>query len=264
MSNVSAAPDSVLVKGLDLPRVLRAAARLRRRALAVYRRRARPQLISHHGIRLPLTDAVSEEMRATLYAGAYEEREYEVLSTLLGPSDRVLELGAGLGFITVLCARRCGSERVTSVEANPHLLSTLRTTFLCNGVSPRLVPGVVSAGGEPQTLFVNANFWSSSTHDRGGEPTRVPGVAFESLLAQYQPSVLVIDIEGGETALTSAVIAPCVRAIVIELHAKVTGAQGAEQVRAWIARHGFQSTRDWGNSSVVVFERAGSSVPARG
>lgn len=262
MSTVITAPERPLLKRLDWPRVLRAAGRLRRRALGAYRRRVRPQIILHHGIRLPLTDAVSEEMRATLYAGAYEEREHEVLRALLVPADRVLELGSGLGFITVLCALRCGSERVTSVEANPQLLSTLRTTFLCNGVSPGLVPGIVSAGGEPQTLFVNRSFWFS-THDRGGEPTQVPGVAFEALLAQYQPSVLVIDIEGGETALTSCVIAPSVRAIVIELHAAVTGVEGAEQVRSWIAQQGFQITRDWGSRSVVVFERA-SSAAARG
>jgi FkbM family methyltransferase len=253
---VGAVPEGVLVKGLDVRRLLRAAGRLRRRALAAYRRRTRPQLITHHGIRLPLTEAVSEEMRATLYSGRYEEREYEVLGKLLQAEDRVLELGSGLGFITVLCALRCGSERVTSVEANPHLLSTLRTTFLCNGVSPQLVPGVVSADGQAQTLFVNDNFWSSSTHDRGGKPTLVPGVAFESLLQRYHPSVLVIDIEGGELALTGTTIAPDVRAIIIELHAAVTGVEGADQVRSWITRHGFQITRDWGNRSVVVFERA--------
>ncbi len=249
----------------DWARLLRAAARLRRRARAEYRRRTRPQLVWHHGIRLPLTEAVSEEMRATLYSGSYEEREYEVLSRLLQPDDRVLELGSGLGFITVLCARRCGSERVTSVEANPRLLSTIRTTFLCNGVSPRLIPGAVSARGEPQTLFVSQNFWSSSTHDRGGQPITVAGVALESLLAEHQPSVLVIDIEGGETALTSAAISPSVRAIVIELHAGVTGSEGAAQVRSWIERHGFSIARDWGDRSVVVFERVrGAAAGGRG
>ncbi|MEY4550041.1 MAG: hypothetical protein RL685_6236 [Pseudomonadota bacterium] len=252
---MSAATQDRIVRALDFRRLLRAAGRVRRRALAAYRRRARPHVIAHHGVRLPLTDAVSEEMRATLYSGAYEEREYEVLSALLGSSDRVLELGSGLGFITVVCARRCGSQSVTSVEANPHLLSTLRTTFLCNGVSPQLVSGVVSARGEAQTLFVSENFWSSSTHDRGGQPTQVPGVAFESLLEQYQPTVLVIDIEGGEMALTTTTIAASVRAIVIELHAAVTGAEGAGQVRAWLAQQGFQITRDWGNRSVVVVER---------
>jgi FkbM family methyltransferase len=259
MSEPSAVTRGLRVKTLDVPRLLRAAARLRRRALAAYRRQVQPQIISHHGIRLPLTEAVSQEMRATLYTGSYEEREYEVLSSLLDASDHVLELGSGLGFITVLCALRCGSERVTSVEANPHMLSTLRTTFLCNGVSPRLVQGAVSAQGNAQTLFVSQNFWSSSTHDRGGKPTLVPGVAFEDLLAQYQPTVLVIDIEGGEAALTSATIAPGVRAIVIELHEGVTGAEAAERVRGWIAGHGFHSTHDWGNRSVVVFERSGAA-----
>lgn len=263
MSQPSTAPRKATVERLGVPRLLRAAARWRRRALAAYRRRARPHVISHHGIRLPLTDAVSEEMRAILYSGRYEEREYELLSALLQPGDRVLELGSGLGFVTVLCALRCGSERVTTVEANPHLLSSLRTTFLCNGVSPRLIPGIVSAQGQPQTLFVSRNFWSSSTHDRGGKPTPVLGVKFESLLAELEPTVLVIDIEGGEMSLIDAVIAPCVRAIVIELHAAVTGVEGASQVRDWVARQGFRAAQDFGDRSVVLFVREGSTA-ARG
>ena len=200
-----------------------------------------------------MSAAVSEEMRTILYSGAYEEREYEVLSRLLEPSDRVLELGSGLGFITVVCAQRCSS--VSSVEANPQLLDTLRETFRRNGVAPQLVSGMVSSSDEEQTLFVARDFWSSSTYDRGGAATRVGGLAFGRLLTEHRPTVLVIDIEGAELGLTHETIAPGVRAVVIELHAKVTGSEGARLVRDWIAGQGFELTRDWGDRSVVVYER---------
>jgi len=238
---------------LSVTRLVRAGHRQRRRVRAVFRKLLRPRLIQHHGVWLPLSDAVSAEMRAVLYSGAYEEREYQVLSRLLTPGDRVLELGSGLGFITVVCAQRCSS--VSSVEANPHMLDTLRETFRRNGVAPRLVSGMVSSSGEEQTLFVAPNFWSSSAYDRGGAATTVSGLAFARLLEEHQPTVLVIDIEGGELGLTSESIAPGVRAVVIELHAKVTGSDGARRVRDWLSGQGFEATRDWGDRSVVLYER---------
>jgi FkbM family methyltransferase len=213
----------------------------------------RPSAIEHHGVWLPLSGAVSAEMRAVLYSGAYEEREYEVLSQLLVPTDRVLELGSGLGFITVVCAQRCSS--VSTVEANPRMLDTLRDTFRRNGVSPRLVSGMVSSSGEDQTLFVARDFWSSSAYDRGGTATRVAGLGFARLLEEHQPTVLVIDIEGAEVGLTCELIASGVRAVVIELHGSVTGTEGARRVRDWLSGQGFQATRDWGDRSVVVYER---------
>jgi FkbM family methyltransferase len=200
-----------------------------------------------------MSAAVSEKMRTILYSGAYEEREYEVLSRLLEPADRVLELGSGLGFITVVCAQRCSS--VSSVEANPLLLDTLRETFRRNGVAPQLLSGMVCSTGAEQTLFVGRDFWSSSSYDRGGAATRVGGLAFGQLLAEHLPTVLVIDIEGAELGLTSETIAPGVRTVVIELHAKVTGVDGARRVRDWIAGQGFEVTHDWGDRSVVVYER---------
>lgn len=241
-----------------LSRLTRAGRRLRRRVRAMLRRVTRPSVVRHHGVWLPISEAVSEEMRTVLYSGAYEEREYEVLSRLLEPADRVLELGSGLGFITVVCAQRCSS--VSSVEANPLLLDTLRETFRRNGVSPQLVSGMVSSSSDEQTLFVARDFWSSSTYDRGGEATRVGGLAFARLLAEHRPTVLVIDIEGAELGLTSETITAGVRSVVIELHAKVTGNEGAQRVRDWIAGQGFEVTRDWGDRSVVVYERPGRSA----
>jgi FkbM family methyltransferase len=178
-----------------------------------------------------------------------------VLSTLLRPDDRVLELGAGLGFITVLCARICGSEAVVTVEANPHMLSTLEATFRCNGVWPKLISGVVSRTAAPREFFVNQNFWSSSTYDRGGQRLEVQSLPFAELVAAHRPSVIVMDIEGGEVELAGLPIDPSVRAIVLELHAAVTGNADAEAVRAWLVEQGFRATSDWGNRSVVVYQR---------
>jgi FkbM family methyltransferase len=240
-----------------LPILTGIARRLRRavrEARSGYRAWRQPNTILHHGVRLPV-EAISAEMRRILYGGVYEEREFELLSALLERGDRVLELGSGLGFITVVCAKRCGSDSVTTVEANPHMLDLLRRTFRVNGVSPTLLFGAVSRAGEDQEFFVNDHFWSSSTYDRGGRKVTVPGLRFESLVAAHGPTVIVMDIEGGEVALIGASIDQTVRRIVVELHAGVTGVEAAQSVRAWFTSQGFVATRDWGNRSVVLYER---------
>lgn len=239
-----------------LSRVERRLKRTLRRLRTGYRRWTRPDVVTHHGVHLPITPAVSEAMRGVLYAGGYEEREYAALTRLLTPADRVLELGTGLGFITVICARACGSSRVTSVEANAGMLATLRETFRQNAVSPELRLAAVSRSGADREFFINQNFWSSSTFDRGGERTIAPGVAFEDLVSQYLPTVIVMDIEGGEVDLVGCRIGASVRAIVIELHLSVTGPEGTRAVREWLEAEGFRASEDWGDRSVVVYERA--------
>lgn len=246
------------VEAQPLSRLSRIGLRVRRSLRSIrtqYRGWARPAVVIHHGVRLPITDAISESMRAVLYAARYEEREYEALSELLTSSDRVLEIGAGLGFVTVVCARKCGSSRVTTIEANPHMIATLHRTFRENGVAPELRHGAVTRVGAEQAFFVGRDFWSSSTVDRGGERIVVPGIAFEALVEQYRPTVVVMDIEGGEVDLVGAKVAASVRAIVLELHLAVTGEVGTSSVRRWLTSEGFSATRDWGDRSVVVFQR---------
>jgi 16S rRNA (adenine1518-N6/adenine1519-N6)-dimethyltransferase len=51
----------------------------------------------------------------------------------LGPQDEVLEIGAGLGMMTVAAARRCG--RLIAVEKDSHLVPLLRAELLLHGLS---------------------------------------------------------------------------------------------------------------------------------
>jgi FkbM family methyltransferase len=248
-------PEAAVQLAGKLTRIGKRVRRTWRSVRTRYRHWARPNIIIHHDVRLPITDAVSEQMRAVLYAARYEEREYEVLTRLLTPSDRVLEIGAGLGFITVVCAKKCGSSRVTTVEANPQMTATLQRTFHENGVAPELRHGAVTRAGAEQAFFVGRDFWSSSTVDRGGERIVVPGLAFEALVEQCRPTIVVMDIEGGEVDLVGAKVGASVRAIVVELHLAVTGEAGTSSVRRWLTSEGFSATRDWGDRSVVVFQR---------
>jgi protein-L-isoaspartate(D-aspartate) O-methyltransferase len=46
-----------------------------------------------------------------------------------GPGDRVLEIGAGTGWLTALLSHRCGADNITAVELDPELVDQARTTL---------------------------------------------------------------------------------------------------------------------------------------
>ena len=77
----------------------------RKRILRTYRRWRRPRVIRHVGVRLALDRQIPPEIREFLYSGEYERGEIKALRRLLRPDDVVMELGTGIGFVSLVCAR---------------------------------------------------------------------------------------------------------------------------------------------------------------
>ena len=71
------------------------------------------------GVKIPVSRALSDNIRAALYDGYYESAELRTIHSKLEPEDRVMEIGAGIGFISSCCAKKIGSDRVLAYEANP-------------------------------------------------------------------------------------------------------------------------------------------------
>lgn len=180
--------------------------------------------------------------RELYYHQRYEMPERELLARFLKPDDRVLELGTGLGMIATLCARRVGSGGVLTFEANPAMIPVARETFRLNGVAPRLEHAALGPQQDDIEFFVEPDFWSSSTHRRSGGARRVlvPMRPLVEVVADFQPSFLIVDIEGGEDELFGKVdLGPSVRSLMLELHPKVIGAEAVEQLLARLATAGF-------------------------
>lgn len=194
------------------------------------------------GIMLHLTEMVSEHVRSYIRSGYYEWHERQVLGPLLRPDDIVLELGTGLGFLALWCGKRC--ERVVTVESNPKLYETIRDTLCRNHDKPRFLPIAVSRSGGPIQVVETPDFWGCSTKYGGSQPS----VRFCDLLVIVQPTVLVMDIEGGEEDLAGSRLTPEIRAVVIEYHG------GAElSVQEWMTTEGFEQTN--ASENVLLFKR---------
>ncbi|MBM4385175.1 MAG: FkbM family methyltransferase [Deltaproteobacteria bacterium] len=216
-----------------------------------------------HGVWLEVPADASAAHRREVYAERYERGEARCVLLRLDADDVVMEVGAGVGFVSTLCALRVGSERVTCYEANPALLPRIRETFAANGVSPALVHGVLAREAGEAELFVEREFVSSSLRERSGEAraVRVPRLAVNEELRRVRPTCLVIDIEGGESELLPAIDWTGVRKLVLEVHPHVIGEARVRELIALIEAEGFREERGVSSTRKKFFARA--SVSAR-
>lgn len=192
--------------------------------------------VSLRGVEIPLHQRFSEAIRASLSNGSYEQPECETLDGILLDDDRVLELGSGLGFLAVRCAQRLGSGRVLTVEADPEMRPVLLGTFAANHVAPGLMIGAVSAEGRPRRLERAEDLWSTRTAASSGQGD-IPGIRLSTLITWRSPTVLVIDIEGGESELGPTPL-PGVRAVLVECHSR----RDLYAVTEWLEPQGFALT----------------------
>ena len=178
------------------------------------------------GLTLDVPDAlINNRIAAKLASGKYEGQEAAAARMRLRDGQRVLELGAGVGYIATLCARVAGPENVTTVEANPSMLPVIRANLDRNGAGAvTLLHGAVTgrAGTEAAVAFDGArSFWAGHIANEQSAPDRlveVPALGLDALLARVRPDLVIMDIEGAEAHLFDAPWPDHVRSVMMELH----------------------------------------------
>ena len=219
------------------------------------------EVIEHWGVKLPIVPGVmSDEMQYFLRAREYENAEAKALPKLVEPGERLLELGAGIGFLSTLVARQ-QAEAIVVVEANPDLIEVIRATHRLNGVRS-VVRNAVAAPvkiAETAPFYLHKNFWASSLtpfkekHLRG--VVEVPIVVLDEMLREHTPTLLVVDIEGGEVDLLAGAELPGVRKVYMELHQAAIGLAGVKLVFDRLSAKGFAYDADHSRGPVVLFRR---------
>lgn len=197
------------------------------RSLKLYWHRLRDtQQITLDGIRISTEkESLPRFVRSSLFKGTYESHERTLARALLRPGDRVLEIGTGIGVVSLLSASICGEGNVLSYEANPRLEEIIRKNYALNGLTPNLRMRAITTDGQPVTFFRSDNIVSSSTKDRGGhsETLTVASDPLDDVIAQHRPGVVIMDVEGAEIELLSGSNLDGVRHIVVEIHPHITG-----------------------------------------
>ena len=86
------------------------------------------------GIKLSVPGKLlNDRIAGKLVSGGYEAHEARAVQMRVKPGQRVLELGAGLGYVSSVCARLTGPQNVTSVEANPVMVPVVQDNLDRNG-----------------------------------------------------------------------------------------------------------------------------------
>ncbi|WP_197530447.1 FkbM family methyltransferase [Bythopirellula polymerisocia] len=212
-------------------------------------------------MRIFLGDHASSTYARSIYRDSHEAEEREIVLRNLADDDTVLECGAGLGLVTILCCRKIGSDRVHTLEANPALESVLRKNFALNHVSPDLQIKLVALEEGEEDFYVDEKFVTSSRfgsdEDVGRQQQKVPAVSLQKLLDSIRPTFLIMDIEGAEVDLAdSSLNLSTVRKLCIEMHPQIVGNEAITRVVARLVEQGFTWQLRESKQDVLFFSRA--------
>jgi len=200
----------------------------------------------HVDLRLELPAILGPRLAYLIAIGDYELTDLELIEAHVRAGDRVMELGGGAGVTAALAAKVSGAP-VVIAEADARLFPMIRANVEGNGGVVQFEHGVVVAGGGHGEgtidFYLDEDPWISSTSPGAGgrddAPVRrrvsAPVLGLDELLARHTPTVLMIDIEGGERELLRAPMAQPPRLVLVEIHTPHFGERaGAETIQALI------------------------------
>jgi len=201
--------------------------------------------LNSHGVAIPdAPHVITPVIRDAILSGRFEAEEAAGLPDIIRPKDRVLEIGAGIGFISTLLARHDEVERVIAVEANPHLMPFMAEVHAANDVTKVERRNAVLTNSEEThaTFYVRQDFWMGSLA-AGPNPyinsIDVPTQSLNALIREQAITMIVCDVEGAESFLFADVDFGGVDRVYLELHDHITGLKGVGEVFAALAKNGF-------------------------
>lgn len=215
--------------------------------------------MSIHGVEVAVDpEHVSPKMMRALRSGEYERPEAAQIDQIVQEGDRVVELGAGLGLISAKVALTGRARHVAVYEANPRLIPLIARTHALNGAAVEVENAVVIPASGPATLpfYIRRDFWASSlSPEPWGYDTviDVPTVSFADMLVRHAPTMLIVDIEGGELELFRDVPLTGVRKVYIELHQNVVGRVGMKRIFDFFSSRDFHYDQWHSARNVILF-----------
>jgi FkbM family methyltransferase len=161
-----------------------------------------------------------ESIGQRMQLGQWEESEASLLESYLEPGDRVVELGACIGFLGVLVNRSITNKKDhVLIEANPDLIPVIEENKKMNECEFKIEHCLI---GDPKDKFMDFNISNfilgSSVYGKGERTVKVPVKSISEYSRKY--NFLIVDIEGGEYELIKRNLAHLARfdKILIEFH----------------------------------------------
>lgn len=215
-------------------------------------------------LRIP-AKCLNNELENALTSGRYESAESAALKRHAKAGDRLLDLGAGAGYVSALGAQILGGANVVSVEASSDMIDVLERNLKGNNAKDAtVVHGAVVADshvGDTVEFAMRPAFWASSIATEGVPKNIVhsmPALRLSDLLAEHRPSILMMDVEGGEVELCQQALPDCVRLLIMEIHTKRYPLASVRAMFDGLSRNDM-AYMPWGSrAEVLVFQRIGT------
>ena len=192
---------------------------------------------------------IPKGMVHSLARGDYENPERRAVKAILRPGDRVLDIGACMGVVSLTAARIVGAQNVVALEPNPQAAAVARGNFERNGLPVRLDRRAVGAASGHVELGIGPGSWLGASAIRsypGGYSVPAEIAPIAALVDEVRPTVLVMDAEGFEAEILPACPLQGLRAVVVEFHRFPLGAEAVEALRQLLSRAGFTEKRELG------------------
>jgi FkbM family methyltransferase len=190
---------------------------------------ARP--LDGEALRVPRGEAAGLLLRGERRAiawltGKVEPEVQELLARLLRPGATFVDVGAGIGFFTVLAARRVGpSGSVVAFEPSPRHAASVRANAALNGLRNVLVVERALSDAPRRAFLTDPDAPTGALADReqpGAHPVEATSLdAFLQERPELAPHVVKVDVEGHEDAVVrgmAATLALHRPHLVVELH----------------------------------------------
>lgn len=217
-----------------------------------------------HGIEIPVSKEFSRPwLLRKISRGRYEKEEIAGALALVNSDDSVLECGAGLGVLGTTVARLRRPRKMVSFEANPGLIPVIQAAYERNQVSDIIsVKHGVVLSGPALPRMVEFNIASRFAFSSLGTPQRelaetvsVPVHDFASVRIKLRPTVLLMDIEGGEHDFLGAADLAGINSIVVEFHPDIYGSEGMEFCKSTLREAGFAPEAEISTDTVWAAKR---------
>ncbi|RED26054.1 FkbM family methyltransferase [Rhodopseudomonas thermotolerans] len=206
---------------------------------------------------------VPKGMIHALLAGDYEGPERNAIKAVVRPGDRVVDIGACMGVVSLTAARVAGADNVVAFEPNPAAAAVAADNFALNRLPVRLERAAVGAQAGTATLAIGDGSWLGASIGGNYQTTvEVPVRAIAEVIAAYQPTVLVLDAEGMETDILPACPMQRLRAVVAEFHLAGVDPAVIDGLRHHLGAQGFARDTALSTSGTMVCTEVWTRIPA--
>ena len=143
--------------------------------------------------------------------------------------------------LAIHCAKKVGSDWVSTVEANPNMERGMRENFRLNAVSPKAEFYALGKSGYSAAFHLSSNFWVSSMvrAEYHSDTITIPVKPFNGKIKELKPTFLIVDIEGAEYELFQYAELETVKKMVVEVHSDVLGSDQEQRLLRRITDLGF-------------------------